>query len=222
MSHTHRILAVDVCGTLYDANTTAGLVMFHHSRRANRWRFAVLNVLTHRKSPFRVVSIAVSKLTGFDLHRTAVLLSLRGERVTSLEASAQRYVEDHLPRKAIPQTLARVDAMRAEGWEPVLVSNAISPVVSQIADKMGVRSVASQPKVKAGRLTGRLDRDLTGHKRRALEVFLNRSLRDAEFAVITDNRTDRDLVASADPAILIAHGKPRRWMKGFDAEIICP
>ena len=111
--------------------------------------------------------------------------------------------------------------MRTTGWEPILVSNAIEPVVRQIARQFKVPYLASQQCTRDGRLTGWLAKDLTGRKRSMLEAFLNQSLHDAEFAVITDNRSDQDLVMAADPAMLVTKGEPRKWMKAFDAEILC-
>ncbi|MCK8463448.1 haloacid dehalogenase-like hydrolase [Aliiroseovarius sp. S1339] len=216
-----RILAVDVCGTLYDTNTTAGLVIFHHARRGHRWRHAILTALSRRKGILRTGLVVIAKLTGFDAHRALVLASLRGESLTSVQASATRYVTDHLPRHAILATHARVDQMRAAGWKPVLVSNAIAPVIEEIARQLDLPCIASQPRVRAGRLTGRLSHDLTGQKRKAVEVYLNTSLDKVHFAVITDNKSDQDLVAVAKPAVLVAPGTPRKWMRDWDADILC-
>lgn len=221
MTEDDRILAVDVCGTLYDTNTTAGLVTFHHARRGNRWRFNMLKALTRRRSVLRLALILIAKVSRFDAHRALVLASLRGETRSSLQASATRYVSDHLPAHTIPATHARLAQMRAAGWQPVLVSNALAPVVEEIARQLDVPCLASQPKARDGRLTGRLSRDLTGQKRSAVEAFLNRPLERVQFAVITDNRSDCDLVAAANPAVLVAPHKPRRWMRNLDAEILC-
>ncbi|SEV94468.1 haloacid dehalogenase-like hydrolase [Aliiroseovarius sediminilitoris] len=221
MTHTDRTLAVDVCGTLYDTNTTAGLVTFHHARRGHRWRFAMMKALTRRRSMLQQGLILFAKLSRFDAHRALVLASLRGETLTSLQASATRYVADHLPTHAIPAAHARVAQMRASGWQPVLVSNALAPVIEEIARKLELPCIASQPDVQDGCLTGRLFRDLTGQKRKAIEAYLNHSLDHVQFAVITDNRSDRDLVAVAYPAVLVASRTPRKWMRKWDAEILC-
>ncbi|MCI2395679.1 HAD family hydrolase [Aliiroseovarius sediminis] len=215
-----RILAVDVCGTLYDANTTAGLVMFHHARLGHRWRHAALSTIS-RRGVLRASLVALAKITRFDAHRALVMASLRGENLSSLRASAKCYVSDHLPARAIPATHARVDQMRAAGWQPVLVSNALSPVIAEIARQIDLPFIASEPAHRAGRLTGRLARDLTGQKRKAVEAYLDRPLDAVEFAVITDNRSDRDLVAAANPAVLVAAGHPRKWMRDWDAETLC-
>ncbi|MCK0139994.1 HAD family hydrolase [Aliiroseovarius sp. F47248L] len=221
MTQIDRILAVDVCGTLYDTNTTAGLVTFHHARRGNRRRFNMLKALTRRRSVLRLGLILIAKTSRFDVHRALVLASLRGETLSSLQASAGRYVSDHLPARAISVTHARLAQMRTAGWQPVLVSNALAPVIEEIARQLDTPCVASQPKVRDGRLTGRLSRDLTGQKREAVEAFLNRPLDQVRFAVITDNRSDCDLVAVANPAVLVAARQPRKWMRNWDAEILC-
>ncbi len=220
MTATPRILAVDVCGTLYDTNTTAGLVMLHHARRGHRWRHAALTAIS-RRGVLRAGLVAVAKLTRFDVHRALVLISLRNETLTSLQASAKGYVTDHLPATAIAAAHTRMARMRAAGWQPVLVSNALSPVIGEIARQLDLPFIASDPAQRAGRLTGRLSRDLTGQKRKAVEAYLNRPLDAVAFAVITDNRSDRDLVAAANPAILVAARTPRKWMRTWDAEILC-
>ncbi|MCK8485397.1 haloacid dehalogenase-like hydrolase [Aliiroseovarius sp. S2029] len=220
MTAAPRILAVDVCGTLYDTNTTAGLVMFHHARRGHRWRHAALTAIS-RRGVLRAGLVAVAKLTRFDVHRALVLISLRNETLTSLQASAKGYVTDHLPATVIPAAHTRMARMRAAGWQPVLVSNALSPVIGEIARQLDLPFIASDPAQRAGRLTGRLARDLTGQKRKAVEAYLNRPLDAVAFAVITDNRSDRDLVAAANPAILVAARSPRKWMRNWDAEILC-
>ncbi|WP_289043124.1 HAD family hydrolase [uncultured Aliiroseovarius sp.] len=220
MTPTPRILAVDVCGTLYDANTTAGLVMFHHARRGHRWRHAALAAIS-RRGVLKTGLVGIAKLTRFDAHRVLVLASLRGESQSSLQASAKGYVADHLPALSIAATHARLAQMRTAGWQPVLVSNALSPVIEEIARQLDLPFIASEPAHRAGRLTGRLARDLTGQKRKAVEAYLDRPLDAVEFAVITDNRSDRDLVAAANPAVLVAAGHPRKWMKDWDAETLC-
>lgn len=221
MTHRPRILAVDVCGTLYDTNTTTGLVTFHHARRGHRWRHGLLETLSRPRTGLRTGLILFARLTGYDLHRALVLFSLRGEPVSTLNASAVRYVTDTLPALAISATHARVAQMRADGWQPVLMSNALAPVIAEIARQLDLPFVASQPETRSGRLTGRLAVDLTGQKRKMLEVFLNHPLDQAQFAVITDNRSDRDLIAVANPAVLVAARTPRRWMRRLNAEILC-
>lgn len=221
MTRPAPILAVDMCGTLFATNTTAELVMFHHARRANAARLRAVRRISKSGSWLRSACVIVSKLSGFDLHRALVLWSLRGEAPETLVQSASDFVATELPRHAIPATHARLSQMRASGWQPVLISNAIAPVVQQVAQQLNMPFVASELKTHNGRLTGTLARDLTGKKRIALEGKLRGSLETFKFAVITDNRSDQDLVAAADIAVLVSAGAPRTWMRNWNAEILC-
>lgn len=221
MTRPDHILAVDMCGTLFATNTTAELVMFHHARHSNTVRLGFLKRISKKGSWLRSGCVAVSKLSGFDLHRALVLISLRGQDPEALTQSAADFVTNVLPVRAIAATHARLAQMRAAGWQPVLISNAVAPVVQQVARQLDMPCVASQLKTKHGKLTGTLAVDLTGHKRKALENKLKHSLQTLRFAVITDNRSDQDLVAAADVAVLVCAGAPRKWMRNWNAEILC-
>lgn len=220
MTQPSKILAVDVCGTLYDANTTAGLAIFHHARMSHPVRHAFLCRISRKRGVLCAALILFAKLTGFDLHRHLVLTSLKGETLTSVEASASRYLADHLASKAIPASHERLFNMRSSGWQPILVSNAISPMIEAIARQLDLPFIASIPEVKNGRLTGRLTQDLTGRKRDVLWSQFDDLTDTSDFAVMTDNRTDSDLIKVADPAVLVSSGTPRNWMRKWNAEIL--
>lgn len=220
MNASQKIFAVDVCGTLYAENTTAALVAFHHRRCANTKRLLALRLISDPRAGLRQALVLFSRLTGIDLHRKLVLLSLRGVRPTALEASAATFHRDHLSSKRIAQTHDRLRDMQAENWTPILISNAIAPMVREIAVSFSVPFLASELEVRDGRYTGRLDTDLVGNKRQALETVLQQSLDHIPFAVMTDNRSDVDLVVVADPALLVAKGAAKKWMEKLDAEIL--
>lgn len=216
---SRRVLAVDVCGTLFPVNTTAGLVKHHHRRAGNRWRSHFLWLITQRRLPFLYLLLLASKVTGFDFHRWLVLASLRNVERDALERSAQSYARA-LQAQQIPAVHRLLAAMRAEGWQPVLVSNSLATIVAPVAGGLGVPYVASQLEWREGRCTGRLSVDLTGSKRRHLEGLLGRSLSESPFAVITDNRSDADLIEAAAPAHLVARGEGKAWMKAYDAQLV--
>ena len=208
-----RVLAVDVCGTLFDMNTSAGLVLFHHDRMGNRWRKRCLSAVTGRHKPLGFLLIAASKLTGIDFHRAATLFSLRGQARGDLDASAQAFLPVLWERR-IDKVHRLVAQMQAEGWRPVLTSNSIDLVIAPIADRMAVPYLSSELDWDGDICRGRLRRDLTGRKKACLEAFLDRRLARERLAVITDNRSDMDLIQGSAAATLVAYGAPRSWMKG--------
>ena len=214
-----HVLAIDVCGTLYDANTTAGFVQHHHHSMGNRTRGFLLNLITGPQQPLRFACILLTKLIRIDVHRNITIFTLRGQNISELERSARAYAE-MLDAVRISEVHERVGRMRDEGWAPVLVSNSIDLIISQVAKKLDVPYISSRVGCVDGRCTGKLDSDLTGRKRMYLESYLNRSLCRERFSVITDNRSDTDLIEASENAILISHTGPKKWMEKHNAEVV--
>lgn len=199
------LLAVDICGTLYDENTTAGFVRFHANRTGHRPAlFRLLETL--RRTPLRTPVIALGKLTGTDLFRTGYIRCLSGQSRTTLTDSATAYAA-HLDRLSINPAHTRMAQMQAQGWQVTLASNSLDIVVAAIAQRLNLPYVASTLGFAGDTCTGRLTTDLKGRKWAALAPQS-----PTKFAVITDNRSDRDLITRADPAILVAKSAPKPWM----------
>lgn len=214
-----RVVAVDVCGTLYDENTTAGFIRHHHKRVGN-WRLSLmLKLITGYRQPLRAAFILYSKVTGFDIHRAVILATLRRQTHVELEVSAQSYLETLEPRR-IGVVYDRVREMEKNGWSPVLVSNSIDLIVNLISKKLDLPYVSSQIGWNNGHCTGRLAVDLTGKKRVHLEEFLRSGLNQLDFSVITDNKSDLDLIDCAHEALVIAHRGKKKWMEKSNVEII--
>lgn len=221
MTQSKPVVAADICGTLYRTNTTAGMIAHHHMRVGNKLRAQLLTLLTKRRHPVQFALVAIARLTGRDMHRALVLWTLKGEDCDRVDASARDYVATCLPGLAINATQRRLAVMQDAGWAPVLISNAIDPVVRAIASHLGLPALSSRLGRRDGVFTGKLEQDLTGQKRAALEAYLGHALCPDSFTVMTDNRSDRDLVGAAQTAILVARGAPRKWMGEWDAEILC-
>lgn len=214
-----RVLWVDVCGTLYEANTTAGFVSWHLERVGRHWRLGLLKLLSSRKTPFRICLIALGKLLGKDLLRSMHIASLKNEHRKALKESAASYCEQQIASLAIAPVHRLVDQMKADGWTPVLVSNSLDVVVSALGDSMGLSSLASRLDFGDELCEGRLADDLKGRK---LEAFLSRypgELDKSCCAVVTDNRSDRDLIMASSQVFLV--GKRRLpWMDQYEAQFI--
>lgn len=214
-----KILAVDVCGTLFDTNTTAGFVIHYHIRNGNKTRTILSRLITGRSQPLSHFMVAAGRLLRQDLHRTVILRSLRGQSRRVLRESAHTYV-DSLDGYRIDEVHQLVATMQQEGWQPVLVSNSIDLVVEQIAARMDVPYVASKLAWRDDVCLGRLAIDLTGAKRQHLEHWVGTSLERIDFSVVTDNKSDADLIRNARPTVLVARGKQKHWMGNHDARII--
>ncbi len=214
-----RVLAVDVCGTLFNTNTSLGLVLHHHRRSGHRFRKLFVQTLSSRKLPFTYACTILRRCIGFDLHRYLTLLSLRGVMRGDLSTSAESYV-DVLASKEIPLVHTHLRRMIADGWTPILVSNSVSAIIGPIAKKLSMNFIASELCWTDDRCMGCLDKDLTGAKRKYLEDRLGRPLDVNCFSTITDNESDIDLIEAAGIAMIVSHGPKRKWMRDLDAEFL--
>ncbi len=210
-----KILAVDVCGTLYDENTTAGFVRFLSKRVSLGARFRVLELL--RRSVARNGVIALGRLLRRDLFRENYILCLRGttrQMLVSASRDYARHLEEVRRIEPVRTWLARATAC---GWSPMLVSNSLDVVVHAVGELLGIDAIASTLEFEGERCAGRLARDLTGSKLSALHAVTaeRRSL-----AVITDNRSDSDLAGAADETWLVVKGAMKPWMRCWDAKVI--
>lgn len=207
---------VDVCGTLVRDDTTLGLLSWHF-RRSGGWRRWVSAALTARWSPLRLMVAVAERVTGRHLLKHMLVGWLAGEPMERLHTSATAYADWLLANRrvqGVETLLARSDGAL------VLASASLEPVVQALAFRLGARFVASTLEVHDGRYTGRYVRDLTGCKREALEALLGPDvLREA--LVISDNFTDRSLLALAAQACVVVHkARHRARWTGLDAEYL--
>lgn len=214
-----HILVLDVCGTLYDANTTLGFCLFHHRRVGNRRRAAMLEAISQRMSPAWLLLAVLHRGVGVDLHRWLTIRSLRGEHRNVLHISAAEYVAT-LGACRIQPVDDLIAELRQSGPEIVLVSNAIDIVIAEIARRRNVPWLASALAFEGHVCSGRLTRDLTGRKGTALAEWLGGSLEGITFQVVTDNRSDTDIIALAAQAWIVHKGARKPWMEIYSARFI--
>ena len=215
----NKILAVDVCGTLFDENTTSGFVVHFHQENNNRRIAYILKILSGRRRVIPFLIAKIGRLVGVDFHKKLFVLTLKGATAESLQRAAASYCLS-LNDKSISRTYEVIESMRSSGWSPVLASNSLDVVIDAVATMMQLPSVSSKLEFKGGVCTGRLGKDIAGKKRSSLEVFLGVNLDKIDFSVITDNESDSDLIRSAKPVYLVAKGRQKQWMSQYNAEII--
>lgn len=211
-----RVLAVDVCGTLYHDNTTAGFVRFHAAYAGHRpLRFRLFEIL--RKPPFRLAIIALGKALRRDLFRAAYIRCLSGQTRAALTQSAQAYAADLEATRQIAPTHNRMAQLQADGWQPMLASNSVDVVIKAIAQAKSLPWVASCLAFDGDVCLGRLSTDLKGRKLPAVRA----AAPARALAVMTDNKSDADLIKAADLAILVSSRSPKPWMEAYpDAETL--
>lgn len=214
------VCLVDVCGTLYDESTTAGFVRHMEQSKPGRssFRFYVLEAL--RRRPFRTCVIALGKLLGRDIFRESYIGLLRGLEKAHLQKCAKDYAAHLDDAHPIAAAHNRYKKAEEEGWQVVLVSNSLDLVIEAIAKRKGLPWRASSLGWHQDQCLGRLENDLKANKLSAVKDLLGDQYISSRFMVITDNKTDRDLIEVSKPTVLVVSGRERAWMKGLYDELI--
>lgn len=207
-----RYCIVDVCGTLVKDDTTIGLLRWHFARHG-RWRLGVLNCLTARLSPLRLLMALMEKVTGRHLLKHGLVRLLKGDAIAEVERSAAEYADWLLSNRRVAQVATLLEGSKRREEALVLASASLEPVVAALASRLGARFVASSLASSQGRHQGRYARDLTGQKLGALDQVLPADWKKDAVMAISDNLTDRALLQSAGKAYVVLHA-PRhreRW-----------
>ncbi len=215
----NRIVIVDVCGTLYDENTTAGFVRFLVAQSCIRrmGRFWLLQLLRTKLTRNFVIILGI--VLNRDLFRIGYISCLKGISRNDLQYYAVEYAKVLERETAIPLVRDRLKKFESNGWQPILVSNSLDLVISEIGGMLGYDWLASSLGWQGDICTGKLSRDLKGRKLEAFEEAFG-SFRTKKIAVMTDNRSDIDLIDAASLSVLIAKRKPKPWMKKYVSEQI--
>src|SRR3546814_12702039 len=93
----------DVCHTLFDEDTTLGLLRHHFAKTRRPLRRAFVTLLSARASPLRAALIVLDRLEHSQLAQHLAVRLLRGEQAKALPGSARNYAQPPLAPHRIPQ-----------------------------------------------------------------------------------------------------------------------
>ncbi|NJC06478.1 HAD superfamily phosphoserine phosphatase-like hydrolase [Sphingomonas kaistensis] len=200
------IALFDLCDTLYAENTTVGFLRF-----ASREEPAIASALQRwLENPLFFLLGAVAQRLGRDLARERLVASLAGLPRDRIEHLASAYAERLEDTRSNTPLLVRLDEHRKRGDRVVIVSSSLAPVVEAVASRLGVEGHGSTLGfTNDGRCTGKITKDLTGAKP-AIAAGLRG---EGEWMIVySDNRTDEELLRSADEGfVVLPAGKKTRW-----------
>ncbi len=212
------VAVFDVCDTLYYSNTTHDFIRYLARNRPGLIRNSRFQLLNHRFSPARFALIGMSVATGSDYFKRANVALLKGAPVSEVQELATRFVGEFLATRKVERTQELVQEYAANGFDVMLCSTSIEPVVDAVAADLGIRDiVATTLEVVDDKYTGRILVDPTGRKLAAL-----RDLSDAEIeCAVSDNLSDLELLSAAKRGIAVVHSARKRdfWM-GRNLELI--
>lgn len=194
MNSDNKCAIFDVCGTLFDSNTTFDFVRFY-----NKESFFI-KILS---SPFiKYFIVLLGRLIRFDIYRSLFILSLRGVSRDVLLDAALTFYEKSLSSKIIPETIELLENYKLQSdCNVVLCSASLDFIVEVIGDKLGVGFISSSLRYSSeGICLGYFASDILGCKEK---FFIGKELE----LVVTDNQSDLALVKLSKQAFIVAKSK---------------
>jgi HAD superfamily phosphoserine phosphatase-like hydrolase len=180
------VLLLDVCHTLYAANTTFDFLEQHLTNNHEYQRLA-----QRRQSLWHRVKSRL--LNSSDDVRTDAIALLNGESQASLVEAARDYV---MTAPTIAATHAYLKQQQAVGASVYLISSSLDCIVEQIAIALDADGwFGSELAFDGGICTGRLKTDLTAGKD---QIISSRFSGQANIEFLTDNYSDANCIDLVD------------------------
>jgi len=210
-----KIAVFDVCGTLYNANTTFAFLDDYFS--ANK------KYLFFRKvSNFFVVKVLnhyIYKYFKTDMIRVVATSFLKGEKVESVASYSQDFVHQKLQNKIKQNIYKKLKQYKEENYTIVLMSGSYEFIIKDVLDYVGADYFfASKLKVNNGIYEGQYEEDILLSK---VEILKDKFPNISELIVVSDNKTDLNLMLVANKAFAICNKKKHCsfWKKNMNKKI---
>ena len=154
----HKLIIFDVCGTLYNSNTTFDFIRYF--RRDSTY----IKLLS--SMPIKLFFVVLGKIIFLDLYRYLFIYSLKGVERTTLIKAANDFYDNVLQYKKIDTTHQLLDLRKMQsGADIIYCSASLDIIVQVISERLGGRHYSSSLSFSPdGICSGFLSNDLLGKK----------------------------------------------------------
>jgi HAD superfamily phosphoserine phosphatase-like hydrolase len=204
---SNKIAFVDICGTLYNSNTTLDFLTLTNNS------FAIL-----KKNIFGRILNKISRSTiGYDFIRNIGVGKLAGKTHLELRNEASDFYNSFLSSREIKETHAIIEELRKEGFKIILISATMDFLAREIATRVSADSIFSTSLVYEGGICrGKIEKDLLGRKHLLVkEILAEEGAKNGEIeiVVITDDKTDLDLALLAQRSFVVITDQQLFWQR---------
>lgn len=190
-----RLVVFDVCGTLYESNTTFDFIQFVKKNK-------IIKLLNNWFIKYAFVFLG--KSLNKDIYRFLYVRQLKGMSRIELDKLANEFVESWLIGKEITVSHELLMKCKNNNQTCLIISASLDVVVCAICKKLGVDAFyASRLEFVDGIATGYLATDMLGNKHKIEEIV---NLSEIEM-VVTDNISDFHLVSMAKKSFILSKEK---------------
>jgi HAD superfamily phosphoserine phosphatase-like hydrolase len=196
-----KIAIFDVCDTLYRVNTT----------------FQFLDEFFKKKKLFRIykkisnsfflksLNYLIYKSSDLDLVRIVGTLFLKGFKVEEIKKFTHNFVYKTLSSQINEIIFEKIRDYKDRGYKIILMSGSYDFIIKEVADYFDISEYyASKLKIIDGFYTGQFERDILMNKKKLL---IKKFGKIDYLSVISNNKSDADLMHFADEAFAICNKK---------------
>lgn len=198
-----KILAVDLCDTLYHSNTTHDFFNFvfendEHYKNLKR---------KNKSFSFKVVNKLSNKLFKNDMSRALITQILKDKTSNEIDKLVLEFIESFLEPKKISKVHDIIEDYKKQGYKIMIISASYDFIARGVVKKLGLHScMASEAEIIDDIYTGKVKDDILYKK---FEIFKNKIGSYDELVMITDNETDYEFVKNTNKSYIVinSHNK---------------
>jgi phosphoserine phosphatase len=201
------VILVDICGTLFNSNTTFDFLDYYFDCHKTYHYFRLFTKTVVWKS----FNLCLLKGFGIDLTRILAIRRLKGFTKNELSEMANHFYSNYLMSRKIQPVFQLLELYKSEGRTIILVSATMDFIADEVAQRTEIETSYSTVLQydKGGRCKGKISMDLLGRKFVSLK---GKQLNPPYAVVITDHLSDIDIVKNAFHSILITTSKTEvKW-----------
>jgi HAD superfamily phosphoserine phosphatase-like hydrolase len=208
-----KLVVFDICGTIYDSNTSFDFLENYIVTQNfnNQLKYRILKSI-----PVRVLNKILIRSFNYDLIKILATKMLSNLSTEFIELQSKEFVKNYLHGKEREYVTKLLDKYRKENWQIVLISGAYEFIVKEIAQFHDVNNFfASTLEVKEGKYTGIYSNDIIEIKK---DIFQQNFEDIDELVVVTDNKTDLELLKLANFKYIVTDEKNLNFWKRQEFE----
>lgn len=194
-----KIAVFDVCGTLYDSNTTFDFLddYFKNDKKYRLFRKISTSL------PGKLFNYPFYRFFKYDIIRIIATSFLKGSNTEDLNIATKKFVYNQLESKIKKEIQQLFTEYKKKGFIIVLMSGSYSMIIEHVSDYFDADGLfASELEVVDNKYTGRYKSDQLFNKKK---VLLNTYPDITELIVVSDNRTDYELMKESDKGYAVCN-----------------
>ena len=200
-----KILAVDLCDTLYKSNTTQDFFNYVFAKDD------LYKKLKRKNSSFsfKVVNKLSNKILKKDKSRIVMTKILSGKSLGEIESLVDSFIIDYLEPLKIEKVHKIISEYKMKGYKVIIISASYDFIAKGIVKRLGFDGyITSEAEVLENKYTGKVSRDILYTK---FNVFKNKYTVNDNLIMITDNTTDYDFVRETKKSYIVINNRNKNF-----------